>query len=196
MTVKLEQLEQQVFRSYWDDGLLDLFAGAGILGIGIFWVMDIVVGGAILPALMVPLWTPFRQKLIEPRLGLVEFSDRREQRNHRFLIGVFIAGVGTLMLGIMVYFFVRGSGVRPDVSLIAALPAVLLGILALFTGFLLGAYRFFVYAVWLAMAGVLGSFAGQGPGVSMIAGGAVITISATFLLARFIRMHSLGGKSS
>lgn len=183
------QLEQNLYRQYWDDGLLDLFAGVGVLGIGLFWIFDVVVGAAILPALLVPLWAPFREKITEPRMGLVEFSSRREQRTQKFLVNVFLAGTGTFLLALLLYFYVRSNGLPANVTFIAGLPAGLLGVLAVFGALLTGAYRFFIYGAWLVIAGLTCALAGTGPGAPMVVGGAAITFCAVVLLTRFIRKY-------
>ena len=74
--MKANQLEIALFRSYWDDGLLDLLCGFGLLLIGLGWALDQVALAAALPALLVPLWGPLRRSLVEPRAGFVEFSQR------------------------------------------------------------------------------------------------------------------------
>lgn len=183
------QLEQNLYRHYWDDGLLDLFAGVGVLGIGLFWIFDVVVGGAILPALLVPLWGPFREKITEPRMGLVEFSGRREQRTKKFLVNVFLAGTGTFLLAVLLYFYARTNGLPANVTLVAGLPACLLSVLAMFGAVLTGAHRFFIYGAWMIIAGIIGALAGASPGVPMVLGGAAITFCAVVLLTRFVRKY-------
>ena len=81
-------LEGRLFRRYWDDGLLDLLVGVGVLLIGIGWVCDQVALAAFTPALLVPLWRPLRARLVEPRLGAVEFADKRVRRQRRHALGL------------------------------------------------------------------------------------------------------------
>lgn len=184
-----QSLEHNLYRHYWDDGLLDLFSGIGVLGIGLFWIFDVVVGAAILPAMLVPLWAPFREKITVPRMGLVEFSGQRERRTQNFLVKVFLAGSGSFLLALLLYFYVRANGLPANVSLIAGLPAFLLGVLGIFSAVLTGAQRFFIYGAWLIIAGVICALAGAGPGVPMVVGGAAITFCAMVLLAHFIRKY-------
>lgn len=87
-------LERRVFRSYWDDGLLDVFAAIGVTAIGLLWLRDIPAGAVIVPPLLIPLWAQVRRKWIEPRAGFVEFSDDREYRSKRLLRLVFYLGAG------------------------------------------------------------------------------------------------------
>ena len=151
MLDNMHSIEKQVYRTYWDDGLLDLFGAIAVLFIGISWTFEMPVIGAIVPALLIPLWTPLRQRLIEPRLGLVEFSEARTQRNAERLRSVAVFGAGTLVLAIALYFARLRLGVSPDVPLVAALPALLIAVLAVMTAFLVATPRFVLYAAILGV---------------------------------------------
>lgn len=186
MLENMNLLERQVFQQYWDDGLLDLFAAAGVFLIGVFWLRDLPVGAAIVPALMVPLWQPLRRRLVEPRMGLVEFTEARERRNQRMLKLVMYLGIAVLILGIEVYFFRDSLPAQPTVALVAGLPALLLALLAVITTILIGSARFLFYAVVLAAIGMAGAFLSWRPGAILAAAGAVMLIFAGVIVARFI----------
>ena len=188
-------IEKQVFRTYWNDGLLDLFGAIGVLAIGIFWTLDFTVGSAILPALLIPLWGPCRERFIEPRLGMVEFSDARERRNTNRLLMIVALGVGTLVLGVALYFLRDRIGLSPSVTFIAGLPAVLLGFLAVLTAFLILAMRFLAYAAVLVVAGIAGALAGQEPGPIMTAAGIALLLLALVVVIRFVRENPVSGVS-
>jgi MFS family permease len=182
-------IENRVYRAYWNDGLLDVFAAVGVLAIGIAWTFDFVVGGAITPALLVPLWGPFRQRFIEPRLGMVEFSDERERTNRGRLRLVFLLGVGTFALGVSLYVLHDRLALYPAVSLIAGLPAFLLAILAALTALLVSTGRFLVYAALLAVGGGIGAATGWEPGKIMVFAGIPILLIASTVLVRFLRKN-------
>ena len=78
MLENLGTIENRVYRAYWNDGLLDMFGAIGILAIGVSWTFDFVVGGALAPALLVPLWGPFRQKFVE-RTKLYKIGDKLDE---------------------------------------------------------------------------------------------------------------------
>lgn len=181
---KLGAIEQRVYRGYWNDGLLDLFAAIGILAIGVFWMLDVPVGAAVVPALFVPLWAPCRQRFVEPRLGMVEFSDAREQVNSNMLKQAVLLGLGFFGLGVLLYLLRDKFNIEPTVTFIAGLPAALLALLAIITAFLVASPRFFVYAALLVVSGVVGALNGWEPGLILAASGASILVIA---LARFVR---------
>lgn len=193
MLDNLGVIEQRVYRAYWNDGLLDLFAAVGILAIGIFWITDVAYGAAFVPAVLMPLWNPLRKRFIEPRLGMVEFSDTREQRTSNLLKQVFLLGFGFLVLGVALYSYRDKLPVDPSVSLIAGLPAMLLALLALITTVLVATPRFLMHAALLVVAGAAGAILGLEPGWILAAAGAAMLAVAVVVLIRFFRNNPIDG---
>lgn len=180
-------IERRVYRTYWNDGLLDVFAAVGVLAIGVFWIFDLPVGAAFVPAWLVPAWGPCRRRFIEPRLGMVEFSDARQRRNTNLLRLIMYIGIACLILGIELYFFRDRLGVDPGDALIAGLPALLLGLLAIATSMLIATPRFLVYAAILAATGATGALYGLRPGLILCIAGAAMLAIAGIVIARFLR---------
>ena len=189
MLNSLDKLERSVFRSYWDDGLLDGFAALGVFLIGLFWIRDLPVAAAIVPALMAPLWKPLREKLIEPRLGMVEFSERREKRNRKSLQWVMYLGIASLILAIELYFARDSLKLLPATAFIAGLPAILLGLLAMITALLTGAYRFLLYTLVLITFALIGISQDWRPGLIMASAGSAMLVLAAVLMTRFFMTH-------
>ncbi len=193
MLDNLGAIEQRVYRTYWNDGLLDLFAAVGVLGIGISWIVGFPVGGAILPALLVPLWGPVRQRFVEPRLGMVEFSDAREQRNASTLKFAVALGFGVFALCIILYVLRDRLDFDPSVTLVAGLPAALLGLLAVITAVLVASPRFLAYSAILVIAGVIGALNGWEPGLILVEAGAIMLIVALAVFVRFLQDNPADG---
>ena len=182
----LNSLERKIFQTHWDDGLVDLFAGVGVLLIGMAWWRDLPVMGAIVPALMIPLWGPLRERLIEPRLGRVEFGDERIRTNRRWLNASLVGGTIVLIMALAVY-LTKGRTSALDLShMIAALPAVLLAVMALLVAVMLSCARFVVYALVLLGMSVVGILLGWEPGSILVLAGGLITLMALFVLLRFL----------
>lgn len=179
-------IENRVYRAYWNDGLLDVFAAVGVLLIGIAWTFDFVVGGAITPALLVPLWGPFRQRFVEPRLGMVEFSEKRERTNRDRLLLVILLGIGAFALVVSLYVLRDRQALDPAVSFIAGLPALLLAIPAALTAILVSTSRFLVYAALLIISGGVGAMSGLEPGPILVSAGIPILLIAGIVLLRFV----------
>ena len=194
MLENMNTIERQVFRTYWNDGLLDMFGAVGILAIGIAWTAEAHVFGAIVPALLVPLWAPLRQRFIEPRLGLVEFSDDRERRNTKRLGMVTAFGIGTLGLFLTLYFARTRLGFDADISLVAALPALLLALLAIITAFLVSTLRFLLYAALLVISGLGGALYGIEPGPILVIAAVAMLGIALFVIGRFLRNNPASGE--
>lgn len=194
MLENMKSLERQVFRTYWNDGLLDLFGAIGVLGIGIAWLADAHVFGAIVPAMLVPIWAPLRQRLIEPRLGFVEFSDDRERRNTKRLGMVAAFGAGMLGFAMALNFVLSRSGMHADVSLVAALPLLLLALLAIITALLVSVWRFLLYGAWLAISGIAGALYGIEPGPILVATAVPMLGFALFVLGRFLHNNPVSGE--
>jgi hypothetical protein len=181
-------LESRLFRQYWDDGLLDLFAGIGVAGIAAFWALDLVALGAVAPAVLATFWVPVHRALVEPRIGHVEFSDARANRNVRLGVGSALIG-GAMLVGVIGLTLTARSRSLSALSLIApGLPAFLLALLAVFVGWGLGLLRFLVYAGVLCMGGIGVVLVDARPEIAMAAGGLVMLLSGGWRMARFLRL--------
>jgi len=187
----LNAIEKHVFRSYWDDGLLDLFAGVGILATGLLWLHGIPSAAAIVPAILASFWVPARRRYIEPRLGLVEFSAQRERHNRRQLKLVLYTGIACLILALEAYFHRDALGNQLAVRLSAGLPAAILALLATTTAFLVSAPRYLAYAAVLGGAAVAGAARGWLPGQILTAAGTVVVAAAIVRLLKFRRDNPL-----
>ena len=181
-------LESRLFRRYWDDGLLDLFAGIGVAGIAAFWALDLVALGAVAPAVLATFWVPVHRALVEPRIGHVEFSDGRTNRNVRLGVGSVLIG-GAMLVGLIGLTLTARSQSLSALSLIApGLPAFLLALLAVFVGWGLGLPRFLVYAGVLCVGGIGVVLIDARPEIGMLAGACVMLLSGGWRIGRFLRL--------
>ena len=126
-------VESRVVRMFWNDGLLDVLAGSGLVLMGVAWLFDLVPLGAIGPAILIPIWKPLRARFTEPRLGYVEFSDTQQRRNRTFLAVAIGLGVVTLVAGVAVYRVVINGFELFTPRTVPALPACIIGFMALMT---------------------------------------------------------------
>lgn len=185
------EIEARAFRAYWEDGLLDLLCGFALLAVGAGWWWHYAVVSAVVPALLVPLWAPLRRVLVLPRAGFVEFSRTRQVKTLRGLTTIFILCLAVFLLGVGTFLYLkanRSTGSMPGLSsAIAGLPAALLGIGALVVARLTEARRFDGYGLLLLLlAGVTIGFQ-SGPAMPMLAGGAVVALSGSVRMTRFVR---------
>ena len=190
----LTEIERRAYQTIWEDGLLDVFVGAAVVAMGVSWVVGLAVWGALLPALLVPVWQVARKQIVEPRSGYVEFGPERKSREKRHLGVLLLLGVLTLLLGVGVFWMVRANprgldSLLPEV--IPALPAVLLGLGGALTGLLLGIRRFLVYAGLLLVGGVVGAYFQAEPGWHFLVPGGVILIVGVGLLVSFLMKYPM-----
>lgn len=180
-------LEQRLYSTYWDDGLLDLVSGLALVIIGVGWVMGLGPLAVIHAPVWVVLWPSLHRSLVEPRSGYVEFSRERRTRSERGLR--WAVGLGLAALVLVVTFagvddHVVGAGIG---ELVAGLPAALISIPAFLAGLLTGARRFFVYAVVLLVGAGVTGVAGWSPAVPITVAGSVAAVTGAILIARFVR---------
>lgn len=189
MDKSLKNLERKAFQSFWDDGLLDTMVGAAITLIGFSWWQDMVALGAVFPALCVSMWYPLRRKLIEPRLGYVEFSGKRELKSRSFRFGMIVFMTGTIMFGAVMYLF-WNSGAMPDLrEMVAGFPAALIAMMAIPFAIFTGCRRFFAYAAIMLITGATTVLMDLRPGPPMLAGGMIIAVMGLALLLKFMADH-------
>lgn len=188
MTRSTHALENHLFRQYWDDGLLDLLSGIGLLLIGGAWTLDLVPLAAAVPAILLPFWVVLRRRIVEPRAGVVEFSAAREHRTTRLLSGSAWLGAGVLLAMVAMYLILPSDPGPLLPVLTPALPAVLLALPAALVGLGLGLPRFLAYATLLVACGAVVVMASLPPATAMFVTGLVVVANGARLLHAFLRL--------
>jgi len=190
MTGHARSVESTLFRSYWDDGLLDVFAGIAVIGIAALWAVDLVVLGSIVPVVLIPFWSPLRRRVVEPRVGYVEFSESRTAGNRRWLASSAALGVVVLALVVSLYATVRnepGEWLRVAAP---GIPAVLLGVLAMLVSVGLGLPRFLVYSTVFCLGAFGVAVTASEPELAMFAGGVAIALNGARMMMRLLRIEA------
>jgi hypothetical protein len=106
--INLKEAEQRVFRSAFQDGLLELKLGCVVLMFVIAPFLSPYLGDFWSSAVFVPFWaTAFgllwliRRQVVRPRLGVVEFGAWRRTRLLRFSGLMLVAGVVAFVLALL-----------------------------------------------------------------------------------------------
>ena len=188
-------LTRALYRRSFDDGWLDVLVGLGLTLIGLAWLADQIVLGALVPAVLAPFWTIGRRTLVEPRLASPQFGTAKQAETRRALTGwvIFGAGVGLTELAFLVFVNRGGTGLSGLGDLAVGIPAMLVG-LGLFAGLILGARRFVAYAVFAIGLGLAGAWAGvERPGLLILLSGGLVLACGGALLARFMARHPATG---
>lgn len=192
MLTNPETLERSLYRTRLDDGLLDLFVGVAVTGIGLGWLSPLAAFSGLLPPLLIPLWAPARRRWVEPRAGLVRFSkdrERAEKQGYGALIGV---GVGTLLLAIATWFWaVRVGTSEAFRALVPALPSFLVALAGGLAAAVLSIPRLGLYALALFGFGGLTVVLGLEPGWPLLGAGLVVLAAGSIRFSRFLRDNPL-----
>ena len=184
-------LETELLRRHFDDGLLDLFAGLTIAGMGLSWVFGAFIYAAVAPALMIPLYMGARRRWIAPRTGAVDFTAGQKARGRSSLNRLTIVFSISAGLGLVAFYLVdSGAMQRLEISAnaILAVPGLVFAAAALVVAFALSLVRFAAYALVFALAAVLLHLPVEGaPGVDFALAALAPVIGGAVLLNRFLR---------
>jgi len=184
-----KSLESELYTGRFDDGVLDLCIGIGLLAIGLVWLAGQVALTGAVPALMIPVWLGLRKRITEPRTGRVEFSRERRRTERTGLLATLGVGLGALALVLAAIVWIRGGAAHSGAWVAPLIPALLVGLGLVLVSALTGARRFAGYAVGLvALAALVGRLRGE-PGAYLALAGGVLSLWAGVLVARFMTTH-------
>jgi hypothetical protein len=183
---EMSQIEVRIYRSYWQDGLLDLFAGATVLLIGLGWVLGFVFASVVVPPVAIVLWPLVRARVTEPRLGRVRFNSER-------MLDLRMGAMALVTVGILVggAVLLKSSLGGPASSVerwfAPAIPACLLAMLALCCAAALHLARLAGHAIAFLACGILVALLRMEPGWAMMCGGAVTAFAGAVMFGTFLR---------
>ena len=182
----LTKAERRIFRAFWQDGLLDIIAGAAVALIGAGWLFGAFVPSLALPIVGVFVWQEARRRITEPRLGSVEFSEGRVRDIRYGLIA--IVSLGLVVGGNLVTRIWLADSPTPFSRWFApAIPAAIIAAMSLSGAAALGLWRFVGYGAVFGAAGLTVAAVEGEPWWALIGGGAVVTLCGAAMLARFLR---------
>lgn len=185
--VNLKEIQRNVYMSFFQDGLWDIFLGLFILG----WGLAILTGGTYLPgvlfaSLYFSAWG-VKKWLTYPRIGYVRFSEISRRRiTARFVI----LGVVVLLIGVMAA-VLWGIGTRPR-WLADYFPLVFNGMLAVvvcIVAYWARANRFYLYAVLIFLGAVFHLWLGIPWEFGFIGAGGIIVIIGVVILINFLHKY-------
>jgi hypothetical protein len=193
MNGELSAIERDAYRASYRDGIIDLFVGLSLGFIGAMWIWATDYGGlaGVLPAVVAPGLIPLRKKVVEDRGGYVKWSAPRRRWEQRNLWAIFGAGVVVLLLGIGAFLAFESGGSSQD-GLVAVGPGLLAFLLALAAsglGIMMEQLRFFAYSAVLVAGGIVAIVRETNPGLPLLIAGAVVTITGTAMLSRYLRAN-------
>jgi len=196
----LKEIERKVFRSYFNDGLWDIYGGFILLGFGLTLVTgwDYLI---LIFAIVAVLLLLFRKRLIVPRLGQVKFSSERQVKTIRSIIIAMVTLIFTALLG-GVFFVLFSTNNVPEwldawmKDYFFAGIGGMLALLVAIAAYIVGVWRYFVYAILTFIAYVIAGIIRPNnmEGIPIVAVGGIILISGAVILTHFLRKYPLPPK--
>jgi hypothetical protein len=183
----LSRLERSLYQSYWNDGLLDLWAGLGVLGIGLAWTVGWIVVAPAVPILLIVLWPAARRRWVEPRVGAVSLSRPRRRKERLKLVWSLQVGWPVLVLVLLGCWSAAVGRWAPSQAMAPAIPLVILAAIAFGASLMLALPRFSAYSATMLLVGLAGVVVQWEPGPLIMVGGAVITAAGAARLTLFVR---------
>jgi hypothetical protein len=184
----INKLNQQSYREFQQDGIIDILVGASLLGFALWLQLDIPIF-AFVCWLSVSIYKNLKNKLTIPRFGFVRFEEDRKQ----FILGI-TAGIVLVLL--LTARFLVFEGRYPQSNLAVFLrknhPYIMSSIGALLMiafGSWRGLSRFSIYGL-LFLALLVGFFLADIPGqIALFSAGSAILVIGCYLLITFLRKH-------
>jgi hypothetical protein len=187
---ELQALEAELYRSRFDDGLVDVLFGVVVVAWGVGLMLGMGALAAVVAAIAVVLWPLLRHRLISLRTGYVELSGGRRRLELR-KAGLLVAiGGGLLVLfGMVVVALREGTDRRLLEVLAPGIGGLLLALPAFVSALLTGVGRFGVYALVLLVGALLGMVGWLTLEVYVVVCGGIIVVLGAVQMARFLRAH-------
>jgi hypothetical protein len=159
--ISLKDLERNVFQKSFHDGLIDIQIGCVLLMFVIAPQLSPYLGDFWSSMIFLPFWAviylgvrEIRKKIVQPRVGVVEFGKYRKSRQKKLGLVILVFNLLVLALGILSFFnFANLPGWVHSVRFSAVILA----------GFSLAGYmqefpRLYLYGILIALAPLIGEF--------------------------------------
>jgi len=166
--ISLKETERQVFRSTFQDGLLEVMIGTILSMLAITPLLSDRLGDFWSSMLFAPVWLivygiiwALRRYVITPRMGTVRFGLTRKRRLIRFNLLMVIVNIVALILGLLAASHPAFRGLVPPVTL--ALILLVAGSLA---AYYLDYPPLLLYAVLTGLAPLVGEYLWRNHGFS------------------------------
>lgn len=201
--LNLKELERKAWRSFFDDGLWDIYLGLLLGSMGVSglldrsslteaWGMTLYIG--LLVLIMLAFWAA-KRFITVPRIGRVKFGQQRKVRRFKTALVLF----ASVVFGLVVMLLTTNNGrdsITPSFS--SALMPVLwaVNMLVVFgaMGYFLDFERLYfiglMYAITIPLNEILISSTGLRIGPTLfLASGALVVAMGVFYLLRFLRNY-------
>jgi len=186
----LKQLQQRVYWSYHQDGLVDIMFGLGLIGFGLMLLTGNPIYN-ILAWLPLAFYVPIKKAVTIPRLGYAQFGTKRTLK---WAVASLVIGVALLLIVLGLTVMLRNGSLPAswrsvlrvyDMLIIGGLLSIPLALVSALTGF----QRPLGYIALIFIVILAGIQLGIQPSYYMIAVGVVIMLIGWVYLARFVSRY-------
>jgi uncharacterized membrane protein len=157
--MSLNEAERKVFRSGFQDGLVEIMLGCVVLMFAVGPYLSPYLGDFWSSAIFLPFWAAafgllwlVKRQVVTPRIGVVEFGAWRKTRLLRFNVLMFVACTVVLILGIL---SALSFGAVPGWTHVAQFSLMIL-IAFCVTAYFLDFSGLYLYGVLIALAPLVG----------------------------------------
>jgi hypothetical protein len=187
----LKSIERRVYLSYHGDGLWDLFLGLFFLGMGLFMIFDQPYLMGALAVVILPLAQSIKKAITRPRMGYVEFSSERQAKQKRGRTKMSFLLTFTMILGVVVFMaYYVNTEWGDTIKSLGLIPfGFVLTLVIGAVGMLFDLRRFYLYAALVLAVFIAGHVLHTHPAFYLLLVGAVVTITGTIMLIRFLRKY-------
>ncbi len=185
----LKNIERKIYMQFFEDGILDMAIGFGLMTAGLFVEFDaFYLYGAFLGLIL--LFPAFKKKITAPRVGRVNFSKKRKDRTTALFSVSVVGGLMLLALTILTNSAREtGLGLWLGENLLFVIAASMLLMLTV-VGWVLSFYRLIAYGVLVSAAVAASQWVGSF-GWNLFFAGAVIFVVGGICLLRFLQRYPL-----
>lgn len=187
--VNLKELERQVYTTYQEDGVWDIFLGLGLLLGGIGMIFDLMIFlGPIYGVMVAVMASAFKKAFTVPRIGYVKFAPSRRIKMQRSALLSLLANIlAFLVVLILVVSRSRDHWIAQNFEIVFG---VFIAVIMCAIGYMLAINRLYAYAglTLVAFIGGGGLLDIEFPFV-LAALGAVVLVAGLGLMARFIHKY-------
>jgi hypothetical protein len=192
----LSAVEEQAYKTTWEDGILDLVLGGSLITIGLLFRTDLAgLAGVFVAVLAMPAWGIGKKFITVPRLGYVAFGRERKTKEKRWSLSLAAVGVATLVVALGLFAAQSNGGSLQEVLVDLRAGYVLFGVLIAvgmaLAGWMIDLPRLKAYAGIVLAATGIGYFTGVALEDYLLASGLVVSTWGAVVLRRFLGRYPL-----
>ncbi|HSG17817.1 MAG TPA: hypothetical protein VLE70_16045 [Anaerolineae bacterium] len=187
---------RQLYMSYQNDGVLEVFIGWCIFLAGLMLFTEMVWMVGVYAALFAPMLWNFKETVTVPRLKRQELDESAARRTTMLGAALLAALVGLVVLGLVLLVLLLGESRFAPSSDLMRFGAV--GVAAAFAlgaflvlGYVFRAPRWYAYGALAVIFFAVAHATGLAFPWSIMAIGALIALTGSVILLRFLRSHPL-----